>query len=69
MLRQYQSDPSHIISLAKIEILPDMTYNEESIRTLAREHGVEEATWKPEEAMRKLYTKLFSGKIFGNENS
>ncbi|KAG8500985.1 hypothetical protein CXB51_003087 [Gossypium anomalum] len=86
MLRQYRSDPSHIISLSEIEIQPDMTYNEEPIKILAREvkelrnksialvkflwqrHRVEEATWEPEEAMRKQYPNLFSGKIFGDEN-
>ncbi|KAA3462008.1 receptor-like protein kinase [Gossypium australe] len=30
-------DPSHVISLVEIEIQPDMTYNEEPIRILARE--------------------------------
>ncbi|KAA3479794.1 receptor-like protein kinase [Gossypium australe] len=37
MLYRYRSDPSHVISLAEIEIQPDMTYNEEPIRILARE--------------------------------
>ncbi|KAA3483733.1 integrase [Gossypium australe] len=63
--------PSHIISMSEIEIQPNMTYNKEPIRILARQvkelrnksialvkflwqqHGVEEATWEPEEAMRK----------------
>ncbi|KAA3465507.1 DNA/RNA polymerases superfamily protein [Gossypium australe] len=85
--RQKLSDPSHVISLAEIEIQPDMSYNEEPIKILAREvkelrnnrialvkvlwqwHGVEEATWEPEEAMKKWYPNLFSGKIFGDENS
>ncbi|KAA3487180.1 DNA/RNA polymerases superfamily protein [Gossypium australe] len=71
MLRRYRSDPSHVISPLKIEIQPDMTYNEEPIRILAREikklrnkrialvkilwqrHGVKEATWETEEAIRK----------------
>ncbi|KAA3480537.1 pol protein [Gossypium australe] len=38
MLRQYRSDPSHVISPAEIEIQPDITYNEELIRILAREY-------------------------------
>ncbi|KAA3487301.1 DNA/RNA polymerases superfamily protein [Gossypium australe] len=37
MLQRYRSDLSHVISLSKIEIQPDMTYNEEPIRILARE--------------------------------
>ncbi|KAA3473438.1 DNA/RNA polymerases superfamily protein [Gossypium australe] len=71
MLRQYRSDPSHVISLVDVEIQADLTYNKEPIRILAREikelrnkrialvkdlwhkHGMEEATWELEEAMRK----------------
>ena len=37
MLRRYRSDPSHIISLTEVELRPDMTYEEESIKILARE--------------------------------
>ena len=37
MLRCYQSDPSHVINPSEIEIKPDMTYEEELIRTLAHE--------------------------------
>ncbi|KAA3478002.1 DNA/RNA polymerase superfamily protein [Gossypium australe] len=36
MLRCYRSDPSNIISPSEIEIQPNMTYNEELIRILAR---------------------------------
>ena len=86
MLRRYRSDPSHIVSPTEIEVRPDMTYEEEPIKILAREvkqlrnksvalvkvlwqkHGMEEATWEPEEIMRKQYPNLFSGKIFGDEN-
>ncbi|KAG8478649.1 hypothetical protein CXB51_028449 [Gossypium anomalum] len=37
MLRQYRSDPSHIISPTEIELRPDMAYEEELIKILARE--------------------------------
>ena len=37
MLRRYRSDPSHIISPSEVEIQPDMSYEEEPIRILARE--------------------------------
>ena len=37
MLRRYRSDPSHIISPTKVELRPDMTYEEEPIKILARE--------------------------------
>ncbi|KAA3459064.1 DNA/RNA polymerases superfamily protein [Gossypium australe] len=37
MLRRYRSDPSHVISPSKIEIHPDLAYEEEPIRILARE--------------------------------
>ncbi len=36
MLRRYRSDPSHVVSMEKIEI-PDLTYAEEPIRILAQE--------------------------------
>ncbi len=75
-----------MIPLTEIEIRPDMTYEEEPIKILAREikqlrnksialvkvlwhrHGIEEATWEPEEAIRKQYSNFFTGKIFGDEN-
>ncbi|KAA3487674.1 DNA/RNA polymerases superfamily protein [Gossypium australe] len=37
MLRKYRSDPSHVIAPSEIEIRSDMTYEEKSIRILARE--------------------------------
>ncbi|KAA3487088.1 DNA/RNA polymerase superfamily protein [Gossypium australe] len=81
MLKQYGSDPSHVISPVEIELQPNMSYSEEPIRILAREvkelrnkgiflcHGVEETTWELEETMRMQNPNLFSGKIFGDENS
>ncbi|KAA3470614.1 pol protein [Gossypium australe] len=60
MLRLHMSDPSH----------PDMTYNEELVQILAWEcHGVEDATWEPEETMKLKYLNLFSHKIFEGKNS
>ena len=37
MLQRYRSDPSHVILPSEIEIQPDMTYKEKSIRILACE--------------------------------
>ncbi|KAA3484405.1 reverse transcriptase [Gossypium australe] len=37
MLRRYRSDPSHVITLSEIEIRSDISYEEQSIRILARE--------------------------------
>ncbi|KAA3466690.1 Retrotransposable element Tf2 [Gossypium australe] len=37
MLCRYRSDPSHVIVPIEVEIQPDMTYGEESIKILARE--------------------------------
>ncbi|KAK5819304.1 hypothetical protein PVK06_024283 [Gossypium arboreum] len=86
MLRRYRSDPSHVINPSEVEIQPDMSYEEEPIRILAREvkelrnkrvplvkvlwlkHGIEEATWEPENSMKERYPNLFTGKIFGDEN-
>ncbi|NAW23632.1 hypothetical protein FGF82_24250, partial [Salmonella sp. gx-f9] len=38
------------------------------VKVLWQRHGVEEATWEPEEAMRKQYPNLFFGKIFRDKN-
>ncbi|KAK5771821.1 hypothetical protein PVK06_048067 [Gossypium arboreum] len=35
------------------------------VKLLWHRHGLEEATWEPEEAMRNQYLYLFTGKIFG----
>ncbi|XP_040940134.1 uncharacterized protein [Gossypium hirsutum] len=37
MLRRYRSDPSHVISTEDIEIRPDLSYEEEPVKILARE--------------------------------
>ena len=38
------------------------------VKVLWHKHGVQEATWEPEDAMRERYPNLFTGKIFGDEN-
>ncbi|KAA3487957.1 DNA/RNA polymerases superfamily protein [Gossypium australe] len=38
------------------------------VKLLWQRHGIEEATWEPEETMRNQYPNLFTGKIFGDEN-
>ncbi|KAG8481477.1 hypothetical protein CXB51_026210 [Gossypium anomalum] len=38
------------------------------VKVLWHQHWVEEAMWEPEDAMRKQYPNLFTGKIFGDEN-
>ncbi|KAA3483115.1 DNA/RNA polymerase superfamily protein [Gossypium australe] len=38
------------------------------VKVLWQRHGIEEATWEPEETMRNQYRNLFTGKIFGDEN-
>lgn len=37
------------------------------VKVLWNRHGVDEATWEPEEDMRKQYPNLFTGKIFGTK--
>ncbi|KAA3477631.1 DNA/RNA polymerases superfamily protein [Gossypium australe] len=39
------------------------------VKVLWVHHGVGEATWEPEEAMKLQYLNLFSNKIFDDENS
>ncbi|KAA3461860.1 reverse transcriptase [Gossypium australe] len=69
MLRRYRSDPSHIVSVEEIEVRPDLTFDQD-VKVLRRKsvslvkvlwcsHNVEEATWEPEEAMRRQYPHLF----------
>ena len=38
------------------------------VKVLWHRHGIEEATWGPEEIMRNQYPNLFTGKIFEEEN-
>lgn len=38
------------------------------VKVLWHRHGVEEATWEPENSMIKQYPNLFTSKIFGDEN-
>ena len=37
MLRRYRSDPSHVVSSETIDLIPDLTYEEEPVEILARE--------------------------------
>ena len=37
MLRRYQLDPSHVVSLEIIQLRPDLTYDKEPVEILARE--------------------------------
>ena len=38
------------------------------VKVLWHKHGVEEAMWEPDDAMKERYPNLFTGKIFGDEN-
>ena len=38
------------------------------VKVLWHRHGVERATWEPEESMREQYPNLFAGKIFEDQN-
>ncbi|KAK5775668.1 hypothetical protein PVK06_043586 [Gossypium arboreum] len=38
------------------------------VKVLWLKHGMEEATWEPENSMKERYPNLFTGKIFGDEN-
>ena len=38
------------------------------VKVLWLKHGMEEATWEPENSMKERYTNLLTGKIFGDEN-
>ncbi|KAK5826003.1 hypothetical protein PVK06_020904 [Gossypium arboreum] len=38
------------------------------VKVLCLKHGIEEATWEPENSMKERYPNLFTGKIVGDEN-
>lgn len=38
------------------------------VKVFWHRHGVEEATWEPEESLREKYPNLFTGKIFEDKN-
>ncbi|KAK5839973.1 hypothetical protein PVK06_008833 [Gossypium arboreum] len=38
------------------------------VKVLWLKHGMEGATWEPENSMKERYPNLFTGKIFGDEN-
>ncbi|KAA3480441.1 Chromo domain-containing protein [Gossypium australe] len=73
MFRQYRFDPSHILS----EEIDNLCSGNKELRNksvplvkvLWQLHGLEEATWETEENMKSQYPNIFSGKIFGDENS
>ena len=37
MLRRYRSDPSHVLNREEVELRPDLSYEEEPVKILARE--------------------------------
>ncbi|KAA3461787.1 reverse transcriptase [Gossypium australe] len=82
MLRRYRSDSSHVIAPTEVEIQsicqPIQIFARKTkelrnkkiflVKVLWCKHGVEKATWEPEDVMREQYSNLFTGKIFGDEN-
>ncbi|KAG8486038.1 hypothetical protein CXB51_019344 [Gossypium anomalum] len=64
MLRRYRSDPSHIISLTKIELRLDMTYEEEPIKILARK--VKKLRNKSVALVKVLWQKIGLKRLHGN---
>ncbi|KAA3487284.1 Chromo domain-containing protein [Gossypium australe] len=65
MLRRYQFDPSHIVPIEEIEVIPNLSFEEEPMQILNREnHYTEEATWELEDMICQQYPHLFkSGKF------
>ena len=55
MLRRYRSDPSHVVSSKMIELRPDLMYEEEPVKILARssEKVVEKANSISKSAVEK----------------
>ena len=53
MLQRYRSNPSHVVSSKTIELRPDLTYDKESVKILARE--VKELWKKPIPLVKVLW--------------
>ena len=47
MLRRYKSNPSHVVSSETIELIPNITYEEEPVEILAREVKEFRKKWIP----------------------
>ncbi|KAA3470401.1 RNA-directed DNA polymerase-like protein [Gossypium australe] len=62
----YREEPVNILA-REVEQLRNKSIA--LVKVLSQRHGVEEATWEPDEAMRNQYPNLFTSKIFGDENS
>ncbi|KAG8493251.1 hypothetical protein CXB51_010731 [Gossypium anomalum] len=61
----YSEEPFKILA-REIKELRNKKIN--LVKVLWQKHGIEEATWEQEEAKRKQYRNLFTGKIFEDEN-
>ncbi|KAK5771667.1 hypothetical protein PVK06_047901 [Gossypium arboreum] len=61
----YEEEPIHILA-HEIKELRNKKFL--LVTVLWHKHGVEEATWEPEDEMRERYPNLFTGKIFREEN-
>ncbi|KAG8478562.1 hypothetical protein CXB51_028470 [Gossypium anomalum] len=61
----YEEEPVRILA-RKVKELRNKKIS--LVKVLWLKHGVEEATWEPEDSMKEPYPNLFAGKIFGDEN-
>lgn len=61
----YGEEPVKILAR---EIKQLMNKNVALVKVLWHRHGVEEATWEPEEVMKKQYPNLISSKTFEDES-
>ena len=61
----YEEEPIHILAREVKEIRNKKIL---LVKVLWHKHGVEEATWEPEDAMKKRYPNLFTSNIFEDEN-
>ncbi|KAA3461305.1 serine/threonine-protein phosphatase 6 regulatory ankyrin repeat subunit C-like [Gossypium australe] len=50
----YHVDPSHIVSVDKVEVRPDLTYDEEPVEVIAHKEKCCDKTKKPTKPLRKL---------------
>ena len=58
----YEEEPIRILAHKVKELWNKKTL---LIKVMWHRHGIEEATWEPEDTIRQQYPNLFNDKIFG----
>ncbi|XP_043694079.1 uncharacterized protein LOC122644757 [Telopea speciosissima] len=60
MQRKYIPDPTHVLTHGPPELSADLTYVEEPVKILERNHSKKEASWERESEVRAKHPHLFN---------